>query len=472
VKQTARPLLALLIAAGSAQAQQLGTISFSNSGSPAAQAPFIRGVLYLHSFEYDEAASAFREAQTKDPGFALAYWGEALSLTHPVWNEQDLAAARSALARLAPTAAARRVRAPTHREQMYLDAVEILYGEGSKPRRDTLYAQAMERLTGAHPEDDEARAFYALALLGLNQGVRDVPAYMRAGAIAQEILSRKPDHPGAAHYVIHAFDDPVHAPLGLPAARAYSRIAPAAPHAQHMTTHIFLAVGMWDEVVSQNIIASGPDRSRWRAGHYPSWLAYGLLQQGRYRDAAELLDLVKANLREGSSAGEHGYLQAMRAHHIVNTEEWDGAVARWEPDLTRGSAVTRAMSLFASGYAALKREDRAGAEGFLSRLGELARSAPPAEVRIMERELAAMLLLAGGKRDEAIAILKEAAKAEDGIPAEFGPPAIVKPTHELLGEVLLAAGDVAGAVREFRRALDLAPGRSRALLGLTRATSR
>src|SRR5215212_3945517 len=177
-----------------------------------------------------------------------------------------------------------------------MDAVEALYGPGSKPRRDTLFSAAIDRIVLAHPNDDEAKVFQALALLGLSQSVRDIPTYMRAGAIAEEVLRRKPDHPGAAHFVIHAFDDPIHAPLGLWAARAYSKIAPQAPHAQHMTTHIFLAMGMWDEVVSQNVIASGPNRHDWHAGHYTMWLGYGLLQQGRFADARTHLVHLRGNV--------------------------------------------------------------------------------------------------------------------------------------------------------------------------------
>src|SRR5678815_125535 len=147
--------LTFCLASGcSAQQQsQLGTIDFPTSGSAAARQHFVRGVLFLHSFEYDSAADEFREAQRVDPRFAMAYWGEAMTYTHPVWDEQDTAAARKALKRLAPTREARKARAPTAREQVYLDAVEILYGEGSKARRDTLYSAAMERLANAYPTD-------------------------------------------------------------------------------------------------------------------------------------------------------------------------------------------------------------------------------------------------------------------------------------------------------------------------------
>src|SRR5256885_194621 len=234
------------LAAGpaSAQAPRLGTIDFPTSGAPAARAPFIRGVLLLHSFEYGDAARAFREAQRLDSGFALAYWGEAMTYTHPVWNEQDGNAARAALQRLAATRDARRAKAPTRREQAYLDAVEILYGDGSKAVRDTAYSLAMGRLVARFPADREAKVFYALSLLGLNQGVRDVPSYLRAAAIVDTVFRENPNHPGAAHLLIHSYDDPIHAPLGLAPARAYSKIAPDAAHAQHMTTHIFLALGV------------------------------------------------------------------------------------------------------------------------------------------------------------------------------------------------------------------------------------
>src|SRR5439155_1584588 len=183
--------------------------------------------------------------------------------THPVWNEQDGNAARAALQRLAATRDARRAKAPTRREQAYLDAVEILYGDGSKAVRDTAYSLAMGRLVARFPADREAKVFYALSLLGLNQGVRDVPSYLRAAAIVDTVFRENPNHPGAAHLLIHSYDDPIHAPLGLAAARAYSKIAPDAAHAQHMTTHIFLALGMWDEVVSEIELTRAAAWSTW-----------------------------------------------------------------------------------------------------------------------------------------------------------------------------------------------------------------
>jgi tetratricopeptide (TPR) repeat protein len=477
-----RVVFALFLVAAissSGLAQKLGTIRFPNSGAATAQGPFIRGVLLLHSFEYADAAASFREAQRVDPGFALAYWGEAMTYTHPVWNEQDAGAARAVLTRLGATPAERRQKAPTHREQMYLDAVEALYGPGSKERRDTLFADAMDRLVRAHPDDDEARAFHALGLLGLSQAVRNVPTYMRAGAIAQELMQRNPDHPGAAHYAIHAFDDPVHAPLGLPAARAYSTIAPAAPHAQHMTTHIFVAMGMWDDVVSQNEIASGHDHGAWRAGHYTAWLEYGYLQQGRLADARAHLEKVRANVSTPLRRGESPSLLSMRAHYVINSERWNDPALGWTLPTANIGPVAQAMDAFTIGYAALKAGRRAEAEAQVATLATLSSAArmndafggSPSVPVVLEKELRAMLKARDGDVAGAIALLGEAAKQEDAIPSEYGPPDIVKPTHELLGEILLAANRPADAVSEFRRALELAPGRSRALLGLARAAA-
>ncbi len=454
-------LVALLAAAAtsalSAQTR-LGSIDFPTSGPPAAQQEFVRGVLYMHSFEYNAARSAFQRAAALAPDFAMAYWGEAMTHAHPVWNQLDTAAGRAALARLAPDPVARRAKAATAREQGYLDAVEVLYGEGTKASRDTAYAAAMEQLAAQYPDDLEAQAFYALSLLGLHQGVRDVPTYMRAGAIALEVFRRNPDHPGAAHYIIHAFDDPTHAPLGLHAARAYVGIAPGAAHAQHMTTHIFLSLGMWDEVVRQNEVAAGPDPTQYRPGHYTTWLAYGYLQQGRYADASKLLQTLRAN---AATDRARGMAANLTARYVIDTERWDGPEARSLTTAPAGEdgyayAAERALEVLAPAAA----ED--------VRAGETGDRVVPV---ILERELRSALRLADGAGDEAVALLRSATALEDGMPFEFGPPVVVKPSHELLGETLLALGRPVDARRAFARALELAPKRALSLRGLARSAA-
>jgi tetratricopeptide (TPR) repeat protein len=451
---------------------RLGSLTFATSGKPAAQPDFIRGVLYLHSFEYDDAARAFQAAQRADPDFAMAYWGEALTYTHPIWNQQDFPAARAVLSRLAPTAEARAAKATTSRERAWLGAVEVLYGEGSKTRRDTLYARAMERLAADYP-DDEATLFLALAIMGLNQGVRDVPAYMRAGALALEVLERQPDHPGAAHYVIHAFDDPTHARLGLRAARAYSGIAPGAAHAQHMTTHIFLAMGMWPEVISQNTAAAGPDRSRWQPGHYTYWLHYGLLQAGRIEEAATLLDELRAHAGPSPSAQRRWHLHAAAAQQVMTGERWTDPVLGWSLAPDDLGPNGQAIPLFASGFAALNRGDRSAAAAALEQLAKLpAGTGLAATPGLLASELRAGLMRADGRKAEAEQLLTEVATAAAALPAEFGPPDFVKPPWELLGEWLLADGRVAEARQAFTRALGLTPGRLLSRRGLSQAEQR
>src|SRR3989441_9395346 len=461
----------------SAQTSHLGTIAFPTSGAPATQAQFVRGVLLLHSFEYRDAALAFRQAQQLDPGFALAYWGEALTYTHPLWNEQDVNAARAALQRLGLTPRARRAKAPTPRERAYLEAVEILYGDGSKTKRDTAYSLAMERLVASFPTDREAKVFYALSLLGLSQGVRDVPTYMRAAAIVDRVFRENPNHPGAAHLLIHCYDDPIHARLGLAAARAYAEIAPAAAHAHLMTTHIFLALGMWDEVVSQNEIAAGPERAAWTPNHYTDWLGYGYLQQGRYADALGLLNLMRQNADWATGRGL-AVLAQMRADYVVNSERWDSPSLQWGIDLTYANSRAVAADLFATGFAALQRGDRAVADRALADLAALDRTRPAPGTGyvdpipgILHLELRAAARRADGTVAAAITLLRRATALEDAMPLEYGPPGTVKPSHELLGEMLLDAGRPRDAQIGFAHALRLAPKRARSPLGLARAAA-
>jgi tetratricopeptide (TPR) repeat protein len=268
--------------------------------------------------------------------------------------------------------------------------------------------------------------------------------------------------------VIHAFDDPTHAPIALPAARAYSTIAPDAAHAQHMTTHIFVAMGMWDDVVSQNVVAA--NLTWWGPGHYSSWLTYGLAQAGRFAEAERYLVGAQAALAGRSSPGSRSYLATMRAHHVVNTERWDDPSLGWDLDLEETWPVARGMDAFAVGYAALHRGEIRVAESSLERLQQVLTEHPDdGKLQVMRLELEAALVHRAGKVEQAVALLREATSIEDRLPAEYGPPDIVKPSHELLGELLLAEGDGRAAQREFERALALAPKRARALLGLGRA---
>lgn len=453
----------------------LGRIAFPTSGPADAQKHFVRGVLFLHSFEYREAREEFLSAQKMAPAFAMAYWGEAMTYNEPVWFAQDLKSARAALKRLPANA-------PTERERAYLAAVEILYGEGTKEHRDFEYATAMRRLHEKYPDDHEAAAFYALSLLGTCHGGRDFRTYMKAAAIAEAVLEKNPEHPGALHYAIHSYDDPIHAPLGLRAARAYANVAPTAAHALHMPSHIFFAVGMWDEVARSNDDAWKASQSRQpiESGGYHAlwWLQYAYLQQGRFADARRVLETMEQMTAAQPSSLLRFHLVQMRAMYSIETGEPQKAGI----DVSDIDLPARAANLFAAGTDALNRGRRQDAESSLAALRNLKPSAAAHDshhghvyqgdvqaVAIMESQLAALLLMADGKSKEAIELMKKAVATEDKEPYEFGPPMPPKPAHELLGEILLSLGHPDLARVQFELALLRAPKRALSLLGRARS---
>lgn len=486
--------LAALTAAGELAAQEptrvegLGTLSFPNSGAAEAQAPFIRGVLLLHSFEYDGAAEAFRAAQTLDPGFALAYWGEAMTYTHPLWNEKDREAGRAALGRLAPTPEARLAEAPTEREKAWLRAVEVLYGDGEKARLDTLYSREMADLYARHPGDLEAQTFYALSLLGLSQSERDVPTYMEAGALALDAFQQNREHPGAAHYTIHSFDDPTHAILAMGAALAYGPLAPEAAHAQHMTTHIFLARGLWDRVVEANIRADGVvDRGRAArgrpptdCGHYNQWLMYGYQQQRRYGEAEKLLVGCWNEAFGDAGAGERRQSAAfsavyMRALYLADADRVQGGAPLDLPDGGTTTSFVRAGYAWGSALQALRAGDRAGAERQRAAFKDAVRTVESSWVSpyapVWTGTLEAMMLADDGDLQAALATAGEAADYEASLPVDFGPPIAFKPARELVGELLLDMDRPNDALAAFRMALARTPNRIHSLAGYARAAA-
>ncbi len=464
----------------------LGSLSFSNSGAVEAQHDFLRGALLLHSFEYDFAAAAFRKAQEIDPDFAMAYWGEAMTYTHPVWNQKDAESAREALARYAPTPAARAAKAPTDRERAYLSAVDVLYGHGEKAALDTLYSAEMGKLASAYPDDLEAQLFYALSLLGLSQGDRDVSTYVEAGAIALAAFEENPDQPGAAHYTIHSFDDPTHAILAMEAARAYGPIAPDAAHAQHMTTHIFLARGLWNDVVEANIRADGVTDRNLAArnlpptscGHYNEWLMYGYQQQGRYADADALLmgcfaqahdERFPDRMRQ-AAARSYAY---MRSLNLADTRNWVGTPATSVVDGSRAPMFAQLGQAWGSGVAALHRGDRPTAEKHYAFLRDKGGSVETAwespYVPVWKGTLHALLLADTGDREGALLAAKNAADYEASLPVDFGPPQAFKPARELEGEILLNMGRAGDALTAFDMALARTPNRILSLAGYARA---
>ncbi len=475
--------------AGSAAAQSaLGTVHFPNSGKAEAQEAFQRGVAALHSFWYEEAEEAFRKAREIDPDFALAYWGEAISHNHPLWSEQDISAGREVLSQFGATRAERRAKTPTERERLYMDTVEVLYGPGDKYERDELYHQALRRLAEAHPEDNEAQAFYALSYLGLvRRGEPGFHRQMKAGAIVSKLFQEEPNHPGAAHYVIHSFDDPEHAPLALEAANRYAEIAPEAHHAQHMPSHIFVQHGMWNRVSSSNQIAYDAS-AKWverknlsitkRDYHSLEWKAYADLQRGVYSASQDAIEVVEQAAEEVDDLRLRRIAASMTARHAIETGRFDAIELPADDNMDTSRYNSTANLLTAAGMKAAAAGDVAGTERAAKLLGKLAaaRSEEGQEyqadsVRIMEHEILALAAQASGDMDAAIEHAAKAAKIEETQDPPSGPTYPMKPSHELYGEILLSAGKADKARKAFETSLTRTPNRTASLLGLARAAT-
>jgi len=468
-----------------AQSQELGNITFPNSGSEDAQADFLTGVKALHSFQFDEARFAFERAQKIDPSFALAYWGQAMSDNHPLWAQQDMDAASVALDKLASTSEARLASAPTEKEKAFLSAVDILYfSSDDKLQRDFAYSEHMARMHAQWPEDDEVSIFYALSLLGtVRPGDQGYRRQALAASISQAVFAQNELHPGAAHFIIHSFDDPDHAILALPAARVYAGIAPAAAHALHMPSHIFLQLGMWQRVVDSNIEAyaaavAGINEYGLAEGredfHTLSWLAYANLMLGQVDEASENLGSARAALdRNPDSAAVHGGYLNMRGRHAIETGQWED-VELAAPGTPEGDHANW-VSVVGMSAAHLGNEKRAQAA--ITRLGMIrerreaaGRSYDAKEVSILEMEVMAVLSLATGDEQNAVDIAREAAEIEtQEMQAPSGPPRSLKPAVELYADILLATDRPVEAIAAYERSLQWIPKRTPSIEGLQKA---
>jgi tetratricopeptide (TPR) repeat protein len=469
---------------------ELGTIHFPSSAKPAAQGPFLTGVKALFNFEFDIAADAFQQTQKADPDFALGYWGEAMSYNHPLWAQQDLSAARKTMERLAPSAAARSAKAPAGKERMLVESLEVLYGGApDKLTRDIAYADSMKRIHEAYPQDDEIATFYALALLGTARpGDKSIRNAMQAAAIAQGVFQRNPNHPGAAHFIIHAFDDPDHAILALPAARAYSKIAPSAAHALHMPSHIFVQLGMWDDVIASNIVAykaaddlaTKKNLPRGREDfHTLSWLQYAYLQEGKFDEAAKALATAKAVAdRDASPSVRDGYA-AMKARQVVESEKWE-ALALPAGTVRDGGAPGydgNAAYVFAAGFSAAHLNDMATANRALEILTAMQKQAESGSnayrakpIAVMAKEVASGIAHMQQNTADAERLLKEAVAIEATLDAPSGPPEPIKPSFELYGQLLNATGRQKEAAAQFQQALLRMPNRRISVRGLQQSS--
>lgn len=482
---------------------KLGEIDFTTTGKKEAQPFFEKGLLLLHSFEYEDAEEQFAKAITIDKDFTMAYWGEAMTHTHNLWRYQNIDKALLVLNKLGTTPGERVAKAKTEIEKDFITAVNILYSKGNQKEVYGRYADWMSELYKKYPGNNEVAAFYSIALLGSVTVGRDDKVYENAARVAKEVLQKNPRHPGALHYLIHAYDDPYNAEKAINTADKYSTIAPDAGHALHMPTHIYLALGMWDKVVSSNITSwhAGINRKE-RKGltnnalnyHAFHWLEYGYLQQGNTEKAKKMLEEMNAYCTTLPSNRAGSHLIYLKTTYAVEANDYTGELANIKCRQDDLNIVTRAADHFVSGMKAFYKNDqnlldsiiykmtaqrlvdKERATGSVGICGNINSETPTTldvqQAEVMELELKAMQ--ARLKNDVAATenYLKQAVAIESAISYSYGPPTIVKPSFELYGEWLLENKRPNEALSQFELSLKAAPKRALSVKGKEKALKR
>ena len=471
----------------------LGRVSFPSSCSAAAAASIERGVALLHSFWYEEAGQAFRSAGRADSTCAMAAWGEATSLLHPLWQPSSPKDLRDGAALVAR---ARGLGAATARERGYVEAIGAFYDGDSASsfgQRVRAWSEGLARLHAVEPADTEAAIFYALSLVAVAQNSppdTTLALQRAAGDILEPLFQLRPDHPGLAHYLIHAYDSPALAGRAVRAADRYASIAPSVPHALHMPSHIYTRLGMWDASLKSNGAAAAAAR-RYEAEqhlgavwdqrlHSMDYMAYAYLQEGRDAEARRLV--AEAGRMElvtpaHSTAAEYA-LTAIPARYALERGRWrEAAVLALRPGLTDPGAV--AVTYFARAVGGARAGDTAVARGALVALAALddsttARHVPvwAGTVHAQRLAAAAWLALAQGDTTSALSLAAQAADLEETTPKHPVTPGAILPARELQGDLLVVVGRPADGLKAYEASLAHAPRRARSLLGAERAARR
>jgi tetratricopeptide (TPR) repeat protein len=470
----------------SAPPEQLGRVEFETSCDPAVQADFNRGVALLHSFWFGAAAEQFTRIAERDPSCGMAWWGVAMSRWgNPFAPSRPVRALEEGRVAIGKAGGA----APrTHRERLYVGAAGELFKDfESVPHRTRIvnYERAMQQLYDAYPKDREAAAFYALAV---NQTARpDDKTYaqqLRAAAILEVLFAEQPDHPGAAHYLIHAYDHPPLAERALPAARRYATVAPDAPHALHMPSHTFTRVGLWEESIATNRASADAARRAKSPGevlHALDYQVYAYLQIAQDRAAQQVIEelrAIAAALDNNEQYGQAGLFAAaaMPARYALERGDWADA-ARLEPRSTPFPFID-AMTYFARALGAARAGDAAAARTETSRLADLHAALLKSQdeywaqqVEIQHTSARAWTAFAEGRRDDAVRLLRTAAEIEASTDKAAITPGPLAPARELLGEMLLELDRPADALTEFEAVMRTEPNRFRTLYSAARAAS-
>jgi len=460
--------------------EKLGKVSFPVSCTPAAQAEFNKGVALLHSFAYTAAANTFQKVAGLDHRCAMAHWGVAMTYFHQLW-EPPLSPATISIAQNELQRASQ-LGAGSERERQYIHALGLIYQDPAivpYRTRALRYENAMSDLASANKQDVEAQVLYALALLANASPADKTHAKQKQAVSLLEPLDRTyPDHPGIPHYLIHACDNAELAPRGLPAARAYSQIAPAAPHALHMPSHIFTRLGLWDDSIASNLAASEAAHQQGDTGeelHAMDYLVYAYLQGGRDTDAARVVQQLKGTPKLNASDFKTTYAStAMPVRYAVERGQWNDAASIVPP--TGAPPHVLAIAVWSRGMGLTRSGRGPEARAEIDRLRQIEEQLRTSgndywatQVDILRREVMAWSAQAGGKPDEAVALMRASADAEDAIEKLPVTPGPIIPAREQLGSLLLEQNHPALALNEFQTALANAPGRRGALQGAARA---
>ena len=471
--------------------EKLGQVNFTISCKPAARRQFNRATAMLHSFWYEESEKAYAGVAKSDPGCAMAYWGIAMSLYHPVWapgTEAELQRGRVAVEK------AKAIGGRTQREKDYIAAIAAFYKDSDKlphPARALAYEQAMEHVYLSYAKDHEAAIFYSLSLLGTaSASDKTYEKQKQAAAILNKILPVEPEHPGVTHYLIHSFDYPQLAQLALPAARRYAKIAPSSPHALHMPSHIFTRLGLWPESIQSNLASaeaarehvamSHPGAASFDQLHAMDYLVYAYLQGAQDREAKRMLDQVNTFTRVDSEIFSAAYaFAAIPARYALERRRWSEAARielhprnfPWD-EFRYAEAIiyfARALGAARSNNPAAARTDAEKLSTIQHELAEAKEKYWADQVEI-QRELAiAWILRAEGKDEEALTQMRSAVALEASTEKHPVTPGPIIPARELLGEMLIELNQPQQALQEFAASLQDSPNRFNGLFGAARA---
>ena len=461
--------------------EKLGKVDFPTSCVPAVQDQFNRAVALLHSFAYTAAANAFQAVAKQDPNCAIAHWGIAMTYFHQLWSP-PLAPTTTAVAQQ-ELQLTRQLPSASARERQFIDALSLIYQDAATipyATRVSSYENAMGALAAQNPNDVEAQVFYALALLAGAPPTDKTHAMQKKALAILEPLDRAfPDHPGIPHYMIHACDNAELAPQGLPAARAYARIAPSAPHALHMPSHIFTRLGLWDDSIASNLAAQAAAQQQGDTGemlHAMDYLVYAYLQMGRDHEANQVIHQLASLPSLNVSEFKVAYAAtAMPVRYAVEREQWTDASnivfppPSAPPHVIAIAIWSRGLGLVRAGRVTNINEDI----GWLQRIEADLRTSGDnywaTQVGILRRELMAWSAQVAGRPDEAATLMRSAADEEDSIEKLPVTPGPILPAREQLGSLLLQQNQPEQALKEFQTALTNAPGRRGAMNGIAQA---